>query len=743
MAITIRQWVQGLSTTSNNAPAATSGTLASAAVAGNLLVYCLAGDKNTGTLTMTGTGWTQHVSQPGAEGSLYIASKTAVGGETTVTGTTSTVSVSGNTCVVVELESDSSAPWALLSSVNPALNTANRASAASGTTSPATPGEGRAIAAAMYDSINTLTGTPTFSGYTRLNTPTDVPGSGGGNAGCFAAHATVAAGGTTSTTFATNGGSDAISLAIVVFGHDIVPIGPVTDSGPGVDAPTVDKTEIRTLTEAAPSADPATVLADHDALTDSGASVETITIEQLTSISISDAGGVGADTVAVADFIGNDLVEAAPGVDTISLVQTNFVDLTDSGPGVDTTTLLQELNVVADSGAGSDVLIGLAVPQMSDSGVGVDEISIVVIPFTAVLPLVEGTIYDLVVVARVPQASGPPTFIEVDPIEWKSLTYSNTLKEPQELSASCLISSVPESIWQRLRALHELATELWLYRNGERVFAGPLQGWQTSGEDLQLSCKGLMQYLRSMVVHTNQVFTNVDQSTVVKTLVDQWQNLAYGNFGIDTSQITPSGQLRTVTYLRDELHIVGARVEELGKLTTGFDAEIDPATRELLLWSPLKGVDRATGEDAIIFDARNITSGDILCSVAGGDLASEAYGNAGSAGTDEALFSMASNDELRARYGRTGVTGSWSNEKSQAALDAYVQGLLDARAEVLLVPGPRCRVTPDADLAAYAVGDSISYDLAEQLGINQAFRIRKQTVTVSSTGQESVDLEFV
>lgn len=741
MAITIRQSIQGISTTSNPAPAATSATLASAAIAGNLLIYCLAGDKNTGTLTMTGTGWTGRISQPGAQGSLYIFSKVATGGETTVTGTTSVASASGNTCVVVELQSDSTAPWALLSSVLAPLNTADRASVASGTTSPATPGEGLAIAAAMVDSINVVTGTPTFSGYTRLNTPTDVSGSGGGNAGCYAAHATVAGGGTTSTTFATNGGSDALSLAIVVFGHDIVPVN-VTDSGEGAETVAVAQTEIRDLTEAAPGVDVGTVFADPAPLTDSGASTDTITIDELVDVVVTDSGA-STETILVADFIGNDFVDAGAGVDTIALARTNFVDLTDSGDGVDTPSLLTQLNVLTDSGAGVEVVSGGSSPLFVDSGEGIDALFVTVIPFTQVLPLIEGTIYDLVVVARVQQVSGPPTFIQVDPIEWKSLTYSNTLSQPQELRASCLISSLTEPVLQRLRRLHELATELWLFRDGKQVFAGPLQGWQTTGEDLTISCKGLLSYLRSMVVHTDQRFTNVDQLTIARTLVDQWQALDYGDFGIDTSGVIESGQLRSEDFLRDELHNVGVRVEELGKLAMGFDAEIDPASRRLQLWHPRKGVDRSAGEDAIVFDARNITSGDILCSVVGGDLASEAYGTAGSAGADDAKFSTASNDELRARYGRTAVTSTWSDVKDQVTLDLYTQGLLEARSEVLLVPGPKCRVTPDADLDDYAVGDSIAYDLANQLGINGAFRIRKQTITVSSTGQESVDLEFV
>ncbi|MDN5920371.1 MAG: hypothetical protein L0I76_35610, partial [Pseudonocardia sp.] len=68
----------------------TTYSLGSAAVAGNLLVVCLGGDKNTGTFTVTdniGGGWTAETSIPGASVSAYMAWKVAAGGETTLTGT--------------------------------------------------------------------------------------------------------------------------------------------------------------------------------------------------------------------------------------------------------------------------------------------------------------------------------------------------------------------------------------------------------------------------------------------------------------------------------------------------------------------------------------------------------------------------------------------------------------------------------------------------------------------------------
>ncbi|NEL70271.1 hypothetical protein G3V86_24520, partial [Escherichia coli] len=68
---------------------------------------------------------------------------------------------------------------------------------------------------------------------------------------------------------------------------------------------------------------------------------------------------------------------------------------------------------------------------------------------------------------------------------------------------------------------------------------------------------------------------------------------------------------------------------------------------------------------------------------------------------------------------------------------------LDARDQPLLVPGPGLRVTPDADLDAYDVGDTLGYAGSGPLAVNGAFRIRRRAVAVDKSGAESVDVEFV
>lgn len=350
--------------------------------------------------------------------------------------------------------------------------------------------------------------------------------------------------------------------------------------------------------------------------------------------------------------------------------------------------------------------------------------------------------YELVCVARIPSTQGSPAFLQVDPIDWSGLSYTDELSKPAQLNVGCQIAGLTDPILQRLRDLATLATELWLYRDGVQVFAGPLLGWQVQSESLTLNAQGLLAYLNMMIVQQDMVFKQQDQFAIVTGLIDQWQNLDYGNFGIDTSGISGSGVKRDATYLKTELHNVGQRVYELSQRDNGFDLAIDPKSRKLQLSYPIRGVDRSSGEDAIVFDARNVTSPNIVCSAAPGDVASEAFVTGTSASGADPVYATAANTELRSKYGRTGVTASYQGVSEQSTANDYATALEAARGAALLIPGPDVRVTPDADLRAYDIGDTVSYTLHEKLSVAGAFRLRKRQVTVSQTGQETVTVAF-
>lgn len=351
--------------------------------------------------------------------------------------------------------------------------------------------------------------------------------------------------------------------------------------------------------------------------------------------------------------------------------------------------------------------------------------------------------YELLVIARINQPSGKPLLLQVDPIEgWTTLAYTEQLSTPTQLNVGVKLTTITEPIVQRLRALHELATEIHLYRNGRLVFAGPLVGYEVQNEALTFNAQSAMYYMRWMVITADLVFKQIDQFTIVKTMVDAWQNMASGNFGLDTSGIKPSGVLRDATYLKTELDHVYETVLELAKGDQGFDFSVDPATRALQLWYPQQGVNRSSGADAIVIDAASITNRNIICSVGVNDVASESFAT-GASPNQVTFYSTKSNSQLRSNFGRVGVTATFSTISDQPTLDSHAQGLLNARNAALMIPGPDVRVTMDADISSYNIGDTVQYQLHDRLNIRGNFRLHKRTVKVGATGQELVTLEFV
>lgn len=351
-----------------------------------------------------------------------------------------------------------------------------------------------------------------------------------------------------------------------------------------------------------------------------------------------------------------------------------------------------------------------------------------------------GITYDLVMVARVPSASGPPTLIEVDSLVWSGLSWSEELSKPQRLDVSVSEATLSNAVLQRIARPRELPSELWLYRGSKLVYAGPFINFQQQGETITIYSQGLLGYLRYFRVVSDLVFSQQDQFTIAKALVDHRQNAEYGNRGIDTSFVGTSGVLRDATYLAKEDHNIGQRLEELGRRQNGFDVEVDPITRALLLHYPIKGVDRSSGPDAIVFDGSNITSADVGGSVAPEDVASDAWGT----GTgDSAITSHRFDPDVRAQFGLCDVGASFDGVSEQSTLDEHTQALLDARSDALILPGPDVRVTPDADPTSYSVGDTIQYVLSGRLGVQGAFRLRKRTIKVDGdSGRELASFEF-
>lgn len=344
-------------------------------------------------------------------------------------------------------------------------------------------------------------------------------------------------------------------------------------------------------------------------------------------------------------------------------------------------------------------------------------------------------------IRRTPQQAAAPTLTTLGSIAFTAASYEEELNRDGSLDFSCRPERLPEDI---RTALHDLAArplEVVLYEGSAVRFRGPVWTRGIQGGTLTVHCRGLGGYLRYMQVDADTgdlLYTDVDQWTIAKGLLDAWQALDYGDFGIDTSAIGASGIVRTESYLAVERHEVYRRLIELAERNSGFDWWVDPTSRALNL-AVARGADLST---SVHLDRRNITSGDELASVAAGSIASEAQGIATS-GASASLVTQLANTSLRATFGRVGISETFDGVTRQTTLDNHAQRMLDERATMLVTPGPGLHPVRDADVGDFAVGDTVSYTFTTALGTRaRSYRIVRRRVSVDEGGAVNMAVEF-
>lgn len=346
--------------------------------------------------------------------------------------------------------------------------------------------------------------------------------------------------------------------------------------------------------------------------------------------------------------------------------------------------------------------------------------------------------YEVVGVARVPASSGPPDLVELERIPAEGLSWERELNRPGTINVGVQVDAVPEPIRLRLRELSERPLEVWVRRDGAMVAAGPVTGWQIQQSTVTLTVPGLLAYLRYVLVASDLTFSGVDQHFIVRDLIDQWQTLPFGHYGLDTSAITASGVTRDRPYLRDEHHEVYRAVELLTAVRDGFDVDVDPESREVRLWHPEQGSDLSA---SVHLDRRNIGSVQVQASAAPQDVASEGF----AVGTGEdPVSSVASNTGVRATFGRAAVAESFDGVSQQSTIDEYAAELLESRGRMMLVPGPDLIPVGGADVGDFDKGDRVEYSFDAGLGlITGVYRTAKLRTSVDDVGREAMAVEFI
>lgn len=354
------------------------------------------------------------------------------------------------------------------------------------------------------------------------------------------------------------------------------------------------------------------------------------------------------------------------------------------------------------------------------------------------------SVFSASLVARVPAASGPPALVEVDRLVFDQLSYVDELNRPGSATVGCPVRSMSSAVKERLVDLAAFPSEVWVYRDSTVAWAGEVQTIGMRAQAVQLGCAGLLGYTHRMGVTADLTWTNTEQFAIARALVNHWQSLPYGHYGINTSSAVVSGVVRDRTYLQSELHNVGKRLEELGAVDNGFDLHVDAATRELVLSYPRRGLDLT---DSVFLDARNIDSASVAMSVGPDDLVSDVSATATSQSTEGAgskLYGERANTALRAAYGRSWGSATFDGVTQEATLIGHQDAYLAARTGQLFQPGVTVVPRAGARPGDFGPGDVVSYSYDAGLGLQSGeFRLAKVTVDVSDDGRQRLGAEFI
>lgn len=353
-------------------------------------------------------------------------------------------------------------------------------------------------------------------------------------------------------------------------------------------------------------------------------------------------------------------------------------------------------------------------------------------------------VFEVVLVNRAPAVTGSPTLTTLDRLIVETISYVEELNRPGTASLGVPIRSMSSTVQTQLADLAASASEVWIYADSSIVWAGEIQTLNIQGQTVELGCVGLLGYLFRMGIVADLTYSATDQFTIAKGMVDQWQNLNYGNYGIDTSTVGTSGVTRDRTYLRNELHNVGQRITELGNVSDGFDLKVDPSTRKLVLTNPQQGSDLSA---SVFLDERNIDSAQVSVSVAPGDLVShvDATGTSmTSGGATSTLFSEQTTSALLSTYGRSWASANFDTVSVQGTLDNSANAFLAVRNKQMFQPGVTAFAGSNADVGGFHAGDTISYSYDAGLGRQTySLRVGKLTASVDTSGKQRLQVEFI
>jgi hypothetical protein len=351
--------------------------------------------------------------------------------------------------------------------------------------------------------------------------------------------------------------------------------------------------------------------------------------------------------------------------------------------------------------------------------------------------------YSPVLVQRSPAPLKAPTLDKIDEIIiHEKLSWSTELGgDGGFITFAAVPDQQSQDIKNVLIDIAETACEIWLYRDDVLVQAGPVIGVQTQGPTIVVIARALAYYLRYMFISPSLSYEDIDQYTIGKGIIDQWQNKTFGHFGIETSSIGTSGSTRSIEYSKYESPNVFRKLEQLSDNVSGFEWYVDPNTRAMI-FTDRRGSDKSND---VILDSRAVLSPSTHFSVAQGDYANNIYAVGSSVEEGDPKIGLKTNQTAIEKFGRVGAAATVDEADTQQTVDDTAQSMLDTLDHVHFIPSTGTAMpVAGAGVMDFDVGDTIHWVYDYGLGLFRVDRdVFSRVVNVRKAGEETMTVELL
>lgn len=347
--------------------------------------------------------------------------------------------------------------------------------------------------------------------------------------------------------------------------------------------------------------------------------------------------------------------------------------------------------------------------------------------------------YNVLLVARTPQASTAPTFLNVGVIPFAGLSVELNINDIPMIQFSCEPTTLTPSVKQQLFDPFATPSEIVVYRDNEIIGRGPVLSAQPQGGTLAVIAQGLEYYTTYMYVLQTIDYINIDPYFIFTDLIDRWQDLTYGNFGIDFSDVTSSGELANRKLEESEVPNVFDVLDEVAA-DWNIDWWIDPSNRRLQLARP-RGTNLSS---SVMIDQRNVGENEgEFYSVQRSDVATYTIATGTHPDKDQFIKSTAEDTSGLQSFGRVGYHENFDNVKNTSTTQRHANRMRDQMSRLKFEASPDLLPGVGLEWEEFDIGDTIGYRFNSGLGWRSLDRrITSKQVSVTEEGDEELTVGF-